>query len=139
MMELLEIVRESWGFTGLVPARIVDTNAFGNVLVEDVHGQPWRICPEELSCAPLVASMDELRSSTDWTMERLVLLATASLGTPADGRCFCLKIPAVLGGKYEAENFGTITVEELIAFSGDCAFQIKDLPDGAQVELKIVD
>ena len=141
-MELLKIVRESWGFTGLVPARILDTNAFGNVLVEDVRGQLWRICPEELSCEHVGTSMDELqalRSSTDWTMERLVVLATASLGTPAEGRCFCLKIPAVLGGKYEVENLGTIAVPELIAFSGDVASQIEGLPDGAQVEFKIVD
>jgi len=124
-----------------VPARIRYTNAFGNVLVEDEGGQFWRICPEELSCAPLGTSVDELQalqSSTDWRMERLVALATASLGTPADGRCFCLKIPAALGGKYEVENFGTVTVQELVAFSGDVAFQIKDLPNGAQVEFKFV-
>jgi hypothetical protein len=38
-----------------------------------------------------------------------------------------------LGGAYDSDNLGTLTLKELIAFSGDVAKQIKDLPDGAQV------
>ena len=110
--------------------------------MENEGGRIWRICPEELSCEPVATTPQELqqvRSSNDWTMERLVAIATASLGAPGEGRCFCLKIPGVLGGKYEAANLGTISVLELISFSGDVAFQIKDLPDGATVRFKIVD
>jgi hypothetical protein len=70
-------------------------------------------------------------------MERLVDLATAKLGPPDKGRCFCLKIPAVLGGAYGPENFETISLSELISCSGDLASQIKDVPDGAKVSLVI--
>jgi hypothetical protein len=63
----------------------------------------------------------------------------AKVGTIDHDRCFCLKLPAVLGGPYAEENFGTISRRELIAFSGDIARQIKDVPDGGQFKLKIVE
>ena len=145
-MALLGTVARAWGFTGLVPRAIVDTNAFGNLLVEDVEGQVWRICPEELSCKVIAASRSELARlqassdfQEDWSMERLVAVGARSLGSLSSGRCFCLKIPAVLGGGYERDNMGTISVAELIAVSGDMAQQIKDLPAGTKVELEVIE
>jgi len=70
-------------------------------------------------------------------LTRLVDLAAAKLGPVPDDRCYCLKVPAVLGGQYEVSNFGTNSRNELISFSGDLAQQIKDLPDGAQVSLTL--
>ena len=145
LMDLLETIRSAWGFTGLAPRSIVAENPFGNLLVEDVSGRIWRICPEELSCNAVASSpqdLQRLRSTpdflTDWEMEQLVSLATSALGTPMEGRCFCLKVPAVLGGSYERENLDTILLSELISTAGDMAQQINDLPDGAKVKLTIV-
>jgi Domain of unknown function (DUF1851) len=141
-MDLLDTVSTAWGFTGLVPKRILDVNPFGNLLVEDLAGQVWRICPEEASCEIVPSSareLEDLTSSPDWTMESLTELAVSLFGEQGPGRCFCLKLPGVLGGAYERDNLGAITVAELIAFSGDLASQIKDVPDGAQVVLKVVE
>jgi len=145
-MDVLDVIRDSWSFTGLDPRFVHDVNAFGNVLVEGSDGRYWRICPEELSCDPVAESEEELqrlRSSPefeeDWRMERLVSLATSKLGSPPEGSCFCLKIPAVLSGAYDLENVGTITIRELLATAGDIAFQIKDVPDGAKNRLRTVD
>jgi hypothetical protein len=144
-MDLLDTIRTAWGFTGLDPRSIVDENTFGNLLVEDATGRIWRICPEELSCNPVASSAQELQELQaspdfvgDWAMERLVTLATSVLEPPTEGRCFCLKIPAVLGGKYERNNLATIALSELIAVTGDIASQMKDLPDGASVTLNVV-
>ena len=146
MSDLLALCRTAWGFTGLVPSAIVDANAFGNLLVEDMSGCYWRICPEELSCTLLARSQDgfdRLRSShefrADWRMEHLVSTATALFGHLEPGRCFCLKLPGTLGGTYDTSNLGTIALAELIAFSGALALQIRDVPDGASVRMKIVD
>jgi hypothetical protein len=145
-MELLGTVAKAWGFTGLVPRAIIDENAFGNLLVEDIEGRVWRICPEELSCKVVAASRSELvRLQTsaefqeDWAMEGLVAVAARFVGSLSSDRCFCLKIPAGLGGAYERDNMGTISVVELIAASGDIAEQIKDLPPGTKVDLKVVE
>ncbi|HEX6188530.1 MAG TPA: T6SS immunity protein Tdi1 domain-containing protein [Pyrinomonadaceae bacterium] len=143
-MNLLETVHAAWGFTGLVPRSIIDTNSFGNLLVEDNNGVIWRVCPEELSCEKVASSahaVQELQRSAefkrDWEMQPLVDEATAALGAPSSGQCFCLKTPAILGGKYECENVGTISLLELISFAGDLAVQIKDMPTGSKVHLTI--
>jgi hypothetical protein len=145
-VDLLDVIRDSWGFTGLDPRVVHDVNAFGNVLVESVDGRYWRICPEALSCDLVAESEEEfqrLRASPefeeDWRMERLVGLATSKLGSPPEGSCFCLKIPAVLGGAFDLKNVGTITIGELLATAGDIAFQIKDLPDGTKIRFRTVD
>ncbi|HEX7704983.1 MAG TPA: T6SS immunity protein Tdi1 domain-containing protein [Thermoanaerobaculia bacterium] len=139
---MLEIVRAAWRWIGLDPAEIVAQNAFGNLIVRDVGGTFWRICPEDLSCEIVADTSTEyvkLRSdenfASDWEMVELVEIAKRIFGEQPADRCFCLKMPAVLGGQYTGENIGTITREELIAFAGHVAEQIKDLPDGAGVEL----
>lgn len=145
-MNLLDIIRAEWSFAGLDAAEVIDANPFGNVLVRDTRGQYWRICPEELSCELVARSIKEceqLRSSAefqeDWAMQTLVDLARYTLGPPGEGRCYCLKIPAVLGGAYDRTNLGTTTLSELIAAAGDMARQIKDLPDGATIKLSVVE
>ena len=145
-MKLIDIVRASWGFTGLEPARIVETNAFGNLIVEASDGRFWRIRPEELSCEVIASSageLFELRQSAefelDWDMARLVDLAESKLGVLSAERCYCLKVPAVLGGAFGEDNLAINTRAELLAASGDVASQIKDLPNGAKVRLKVVE
>jgi len=141
---MLTVIRESWGWTGLDPAELTATNAFGNVIARAANGVYWRICPEELSCEVIArdnAAYDTLWASEDfqidWQMARLVDLAQATLGPVNEDRCYCLKLPAVLGGAYEATNLGTITRRELLAFSGYGAHQIKDLPDGASIQFEL--
>jgi hypothetical protein len=121
-------------------------NAFGNVIFTDEDGRYWRICPEELSCEIVAADDTEFANlqasesfSRDWSMQELVDRARSSLGDPVPERCYCLKIPGILGGKYAFENVDTIDRAELISVSGHIAQQIDDLPDGAQIKLTIVD
>lgn len=143
---LLDTIKNAWGWVGLSPKQVVASNAFGNLLVEDESNRYWRICPEELLARVVAENEDEYgrllgepEFLEDWEMLRLVQIAHSLLGAPGAENCFCLKVPAVLGGDYDANNFGTISRDELISFSGDLAFQIKDLPDGAEVRLQIVD
>jgi len=44
----------------------------------------------------------------------------------------------VLGGEYGGSNVKVAPVLEIIRFSGDLGKQIEELPDGAQIELKVV-
>jgi hypothetical protein len=144
-VDLIETIRDAWGFTGLEPRAIVDVNAFGNVLVEGMDGRFWRICPEELSCVPVAAAREELERvrgteafREDWAMQPLVELALDTLGPASGTRCYCLKIPAAFGGAYEPPNFGTIGVAELLGAAGCIAEQIDRLPDGTEIELEVV-
>jgi hypothetical protein len=121
-------------------------NEFGNVIFTDEDGQYWRICPEELSCKVVANNGEDfarLQNTDeflkDWAMRELVERTRSMLGMPGAERCYCLKIPATLGGAYTLANIGTIDRAELISFSGHTAKQIDDVPDGAQFRLTIMD
>ena len=145
-MRILDEIARAWGWKGARPRAVIMQNGFGNVIFTDDEGRYWRICPEDLSCDVIAADgegFERVRKSEsfaiDWGMQALVDQASAAIGTPTVGRCYCLKIPSVLGGAYALHNIGTIDRAELIAASGHIAEQIKDLPDGAKIRLKIVD
>ena len=145
-MELIQHIERAWSWTGIRPEEVVGENAFGNLMVRDEQGQYWRICPEDLYCKPIAedrATLDALirdeAFQEDWAMVALVEEAQARLGPLGPGRKYCLKIPGPLGGEYGGSNLASIPLVELIAVSGDMAFQIKDLPDGAQVRFQITE
>jgi hypothetical protein len=47
-------------------------------------------------------------------------------------------MPTIIGGEYEKSNIGKISFPELILFSGDLGFQMKDLKKGQKIKLKII-
>ena len=145
-MAILEKISDAWGWKDVRPRALIMQNAFGNIIFTDEGGQYWGICPEELSCI-VVASNDEEFATLqctdeflkDWAMQALVDQVRSTLGLPTAERCFCLKVPATLGGAYALDNVGTIDRAELIAFSGDLAKQIDGLPNGTRIELIVTD
>ena len=146
MQHIIDGITKNWSWSGLVPKSIIDTNKFGNVVVEHQNGFVWRIVPEELSCeiiAKDVAEYEQIRTSeefiADWNLPSLVEAAEAAYGPLAAGQVFYLVTPGILGGESEVSNIKTLPLEELLAVSGDMAEQIKDMPDGGEVELKVVD
>lgn len=144
--DILQTIRKAWGWIGIQPFELIDTNAFGNVICKDMYGHFWRIYPEDLLCEVIAESdleFEKLRLScdfkTDWNMSSLVMEAEIALGKLHHGQRYCLKMPSVLGGAYASENIGVIQFSELISASGDMAERIKELPDGAQVQIHITD
>ena len=145
-MQLLDEVRSAWGWVGIEPVDVVDDNDFGNLILKDVRGQYWRLCPEDLYCEVVASSREELdrlandqEFLSDWYMRSLVDQAFQRFGALAPDRKYCLKIPGVLGGEYGGDNLGTIAFNELIRASGHIAQQIADLPDGATIKLSVTD
>jgi len=144
-MSLLKELRESWGWVGMEPLEVVE-NDFGNLIIKDKDSKYWRLCPEDLTCEVVAQNRKELDALShdqeflhDWYMKNLVTQAKELLGPLIEGRKYCLKIPGVLGGEYGGSNLATVPLVELVRYSGDVAKQIKDLPNGAQVQFKITD
>jgi hypothetical protein len=140
---MIEIIRNAWGWAGLNPSEVISVNSFGNLIVKAVDGAFWRICPESLTCESIAVDADQFAGiwenenfQLDWKMDSLVAIAEEKLGVLKPGRSYCFKLSPVVGGGYDAANFGEISLEELIAFSGDFAEQIKDVPDGGKIEIK---
>ena len=142
---MVETIPNAWSWTGINPAEIVYINLFGNLIVKDVGGIFWRICPEGLTRLKIATDYNKFTElwrnenfQLDWKMAKMVEVAEKKLGPLQKDECYCFKLSPVVGGKYDAANLAKISLKELIAFSGDFAEQIKDVPDGGQVEIKFV-
>ncbi|WP_229507291.1 DUF1851 domain-containing protein [Pseudoduganella rivuli] len=99
-MTLIEEIRSAWGWTGLVPDEVVGQNDFGNLIVRDIDGLYWRICPEELDRQVIAnsrAQLDVLSNDKeflqDWCLSRMVEIAKSMFGELSNDRKYCLKIP----------------------------------------------
>lgn len=143
-MSIVEEVRQSWGWVGIEPVEIVGENDFGNLIIKDEDGRYWRLCPEDCYCKIIAASRAELDTLStnqgflhDWYMAALVSLANDQCGPLSEGRKYCLKIPGTLGGEYGGDNLAIAPQLELVRLSGHIARQIEELPDGAQIKLRV--
>ncbi|MBX3738984.1 MAG: DUF1851 domain-containing protein [Candidatus Didemnitutus sp.] len=142
MEVLLKAIAEGWNWKLGEPVEIVATNVFGNAIVKNAAGHYFRIMPEEWSCELIAGSAADLERTMqsaefvhDWEMKRVVALAERAQGPLADGQVYCLVIPGILGGKYSEENIRKIGLREVLAYCGDMAHQIEDVPDGSQVKI----
>jgi hypothetical protein len=145
-MNLVEEIRQSWSWLGLEPVEVIGENEFGNLILKDAEGKYWRLCPENCSCAivaPDRQALDTLSANQeflhDWYMRPLVELAREKCGPLLEGKKYCLKIPAVLGGEYGGDNLAMAPLVDLIRLSGDLAKQTNGLPDGEKIRLVVVD
>jgi hypothetical protein len=145
-MGLVEEIRQSWGWVGIEPVEVVGENDFGNLIVKDEDGKYWRLCPEDCYCKVIAANRAELDVLSidqeflrDWYMTDLVSLANNQCGPLSKGRKYCLKVPGVLGGAYGGDNLATAPQIDLVRLSGHIAHQIHELPDGAKIDLRVVE
>ncbi len=145
-LEIIKVIESSWGWTGIQPIKIISDNAFGNLIIQDVNNRYWRLCPEDLYCNVVAENTEEFKKLSsednflqDWCMETLSAQSSDRLGELAHGEKYCFVVPCVLGGEYSANNIKKVLLKEIIGLSGDIAKQIENLPDGAQVKLKLID
>ncbi len=54
------------------------------------------------------------------------------------GSYYHFNMPTVLGGEFTAEDVAVIDLPQRIRFCGDFYHQVKDLPDGFPIKLKIL-
>lgn len=144
-MNLLSEIKDAWGWVGIEPQEIVIENEFGNLIVKDFDDIFWRLCPEDVYCEVVAESIEAYNALIkndefleDWFMSSMVSKAEKELGKLESGYKYYLVIPGALGGEYGGKNVKVAPLYEIIRFSGDLAKQIKDLPDGEQVQLKVV-
>ena len=142
MSRLLQAIAQGWSWKLGNPVEIVATNRFGNAIVRNEAGQYFRVMPEEWKCELLATSASGLEKKReqpnfirDWEMLALVARAEAAHGPLKDGQVYYLVVPGVLGGKYAEDNIRKISLMELLAYSGDMAHQIDNVPDGTEVKI----
>jgi hypothetical protein len=145
-MSLIAEISRAWGWVGIDPEEVVVENDFGNVIVRATDGRYWRITPEDGTCCVIAddrTALDVLLHDQeflhDWYMRQLVAEARESLGALSSTRKYCLKIPGYWGGLYGMPNLATAPIHEIIGMAGDIARQTYELPDGAKIQLQVLD
>jgi len=143
---MIEIINKSWAWTGIEPVEIIMENDFGNLIIMDKVLKYWRLCPEDLYCEVIAQNKieyDELLLSSDfiedWNMKLLVEEADSKYGELANNYKYMLVTSGVLGGAYDITNINVAPFDEIVELSGELAFQLKDMEDGSEIELTVID
>ncbi len=144
-MSLIETINANWGWTGVVAERVRAQSPMGHLLISDAQDCFYYLDPDGMAVVALgsrdqaQAHLDDPEANQLWWGGELVVSARDLLGEPPEGSVFALKPHAMLEGQYAPENMCIMPLEELIAFSGDVARQIKDLPDGSKFRIEVTD
>lgn len=144
-MSLVEAVNEGWGWTGLIATRVVAQSPMGHLLLCDAQDRFFYLDPDGMAIIPLGSEVEanaHLSSSEAkelWSGGALFAEGVKRFGEPPDGSVFTIKPHAMIEGRYDPENICIMPLEELIRFTGNVAQQIKDLPDGSQIQIEVTD
>ena len=144
-MSLVDVFNDSWSWTGVTANRVRAQSPMGHLILSDKEEQFFYLDPDGLVIVPLGSQVDaeahlaESDAQELWWGGELVNEAKAILGEPPEGSVYSLKPEALVQGNYSPESLWIISLEELIAFTGDLACQIKDLPDGVQIKFEVTD
>jgi hypothetical protein len=142
--KILDAVQREWSWAIGRPQKIFKWNRFGNVIVLDSYDEYHRIIPENLEAVKL-GNEKELYEKfnneeflVDWRMDKLVHVARENLGELSENECYGFKIwPIFRDAGYGVENLMRKNMAEWISVSGSMGKQIKDLPDGTDVQIVI--
>jgi len=120
-------------------------NRFGDLFAVLGDGSVWRLNIEGGTFERLAESRQEFgellgqeNNANDWLMIPLVDDCVAAGLALEPERCYSFKIPPVLGADYVVENVGVVPIHELYGAYASIHQQIKDLPDGTPISLKVI-
>jgi hypothetical protein len=82
--------------------------------------------------------IDEDDNANQWFMIPLVDRMVAAGVVLQPGQCYGFKTPPVLGGEYTVKNAGPLPVWDYLGGYGSIHEQLRDVPEGSQVVLKVV-
>jgi hypothetical protein len=134
----------AWGWTGVDFAEEISHSLMGHMLVTDRAGTFHYVDPDLGAVTPLgdeaaaQAHMALAETKVLWRADKLVDAAAKRLGPPAIGEVYSLTPQALVAGDYAPENLIRIDLVRLIHIAGDIARQVRDLPEGAPVNIKVV-
>lgn len=86
-----------------------------------------------------ISRIDQGDNAIHWLAIPLVDDCVAVGMTLAPGQCYGYKVPPLLGGDYAADNLEPTDLAVHYGFLADVYHQVKDLPDGTQVQLVVTE
>jgi hypothetical protein len=83
--------------------------------------------------------LKDIEQVNEWFMIDLTTALRLSGKELKDGQLYSYKKLPIIGGDYTVDNFAPLDIVEHFGYTGDIHKQIKDLPNGTKVEIKIVE
>lgn len=139
-----EVELSAWAALVPASARVIHTNLFGDAFVVDELGTVHMLERGACSADEIASSEEEfwrkLQNDEDgWQLRPLADDCRQAGLLLGEGQCYAFKTLPILGGKYETPNIYVCGWSEWFSLTADVFRQIRDLPDGATVTLKVVD
>ena len=130
----------------LVPSdfKVIGATAIGDAFLRDPHGSVWWLDIGSASLELIGEQATWERMLTDpaqldqWSARVLIPLLEKAGLKRGPRECYTYWTAPVLGGDYVPSNFKVVPVQTHFDIWGPILEQIKDLPDGTQVEIKVV-
>jgi hypothetical protein len=146
--ELADEAQAAWSWLVPGPWRVLVCAMVGGIFLETGAGNVRRLdvgagVVEDV--ADSVEAFEAIMRSDDpvveeWFLPALVEALHEAGKRPGPGQAYWFIIPPIfVEGKYSADNMAIVPVREQLLFSADVHKQIADLPDGAKVQIKVVD
>src|ERR1051326_799256 len=140
-----ERLLHEWKWLGPGECKIVAVNPFGDLFLEDDKGRVhWLdVTAGTMSALALLASQFQeaskgTASRKRWFLEELAERAEQKRFRPGRGQCVGYRIPSVFKESSNAvENMYVADLYEYVSFMGDIHRQIRDVPDGGNVRIRI--
>ena len=83
--------------------------------------------------------LNNIEQVNEWFMPDLTTDLRHSDKKLKAGQLYSYKTLPIIGGDYTVDNFEPLDIEEHFGYTGDLHKQIRDLPTGTRVEIKIVE
>lgn len=143
--EALRELETSWAWLLREPFTPVLFSSLGDVFIEPDSGGVWWLntgTAELTRVADSVAHFESLLNSAladEWFLPKLIGELHAAGKVPGPGECYTfVTLPIFREGKYEVENLNPVPAREHYGLTGLMHKQLHDLPDGAQVQVKVI-
>lgn len=121
-------------------------NRFGDLFITLDDGTIHMLCVGGGTFTKIAESRDDFAEKIDigdnanqWLMIPLVDKMVAAGVLLPEGTCYGYRIPPVLGGDYSVENSAVFSIPEHFSVHASIHLQVKDLPNGTKVVLKVTD
>jgi hypothetical protein len=120
---------EEWKWLLPDAQTVVELNLFGDMLVSRPDGQLALIDVSLGTATPV----DEQVPAPDWLRIPLVDQLEAAGLRLGKEQCYSHRLPPILGGSWDPDNFEAIDTYVHLSLSGQIHQQVKDLPDGTPI------
>jgi hypothetical protein len=121
-------------------------SSIGDMFLKDKNGKIYWLDVGRGSLELVSENLDDFKSKlnddskvNEWFMIGLVKQIKETGLELVEGKLYGYKKLPIIGGEYKPENFELTSIEVHFSLSGQILRQLKDLPDGTNIQIKVVD